>query len=285
MGELPVKNLSFLLLALFLSCEGDNETPVEDVLPSDEVAWLAVNISRVTWTVLGTDDSLRYTWLMPIYGDECDETTVAYSLQGDSLIFRPDTENEGWQPFALLDSGHVLRQYYEYEQSRGYWDSILDVPTDCAAYAALEGINGEYSGSLLVKRGATLPDTMDLQVWAMSGFLWLKARGPGPSYQFQLGVRAQPGPGTLPLRAMAAAHSLNEDIYQLDNGQLVLESFSAQEVIGVITGDYYDRDKNSDGAFSEDISLQMTFEATASTLEDAPRQELSPWEDAWLQAP
>jgi hypothetical protein len=202
-----VKRLTLLLIALFLACENEDETTTSG-LPSDEVAWLSFDMSSVGWMVAGTDDSLRFTSPgRPVYWEEaCVESVIPYTLRGDSLIINPDTEDEHSYSIALLDSGRVLRQSWEVGDRRWYWDSSLDAPTDCEAFDALAGIGGEFSGSGRLVQGEAPPDTLELDVWAEHGFLWLNAKAPSASRLFQSGARAQPGADTVPLRAGAGAY-------------------------------------------------------------------------------
>ena len=260
-----MKRLTFLLLALFLACEKDDETTTAG-LASDEVAWLHVNLSGCYWSVFGTDDSLRVTFPgRLIYGEQgCEESSDSYALHGDSLILNPGAEDERHYRLAMLDSGRVLRGFWEDGSRRWYWDSTRDDPTDCAAYGALAGIEGEFVGTGILRQDGVTLDTLELRGSAGHGFLWLRAYTPTHSRLFTLGVRAQPGAGSVPMLAGASAYSYEGGTFYLDNGQLALASFSSAGVAGVFTGLFYDRDTNPSGHYDADISLSFEFDAVAA---------------------
>jgi len=264
------------LLPLCLSCDKeDDDATTEDFFPSTTVAWCQIHGTGLTWNVFGLDDTLRM--VAPpsmLWEDECDQGLEAYELAGDTLrIALTDTTHADYL-YALEDGLLHLRRLNATDRFR--FTLRQDDAHTCEDYAAMPGLQGVFAGDGVLTDAVQGEESCSVRVYAEHGFMWVEATSDTFTRLFW-GVGDVAQPATFASLAGEAAYFHEElgSFYYLDHGTVELQTWSAMEIAGTLSGVFYDRTANAQGVFDADASVTLAFSVAPSIASAAPPPR--PW--------
>lgn len=272
---MPRRFLLLCLLPLCLSCDKDDDPASEALFPSNTVAWCQIYGTGLSYSVFGLDDTLHLVAPpSPFWEDECEQELETFELVGDTLRIALTDSTHGDYLYTL--DGDLLHLRRQSATDRFRFTLRQDEIHTCEAYAATPGLQGAFTGEGLLTDPVRGEETCSVVVYAEHGFLWVSATSDAFT-RLAWGVGAVTQPATYTSLAGEAAYFHEElgSFFYLDQGAVDLQTWSATEIAGSLSGVFYDRVVDNQGAYDEDATVTLSFSVTPSIASALP--PFAPW--------